>query len=56
VTITPDSPEEVEIVHQLLMDWMLYGELHVTNAPQGHGLTRLDPTGITYTPPEEAKS
>ena len=44
---------DLDTVRDLQRDWLLYGEMHMTNAPGGHGLTRLDPTGITYTPPPE---
>lgn len=49
MTITPDDPEEVAIVERLRLDWILFGEVHVTNGPDGHSLTRLDPAGIIYT-------
>jgi hypothetical protein len=43
-----ESDEEKSIVEALMLDWTLYGEIHMTNA---NGLTRLDPRGITYVPP-----
>ena len=46
-----EDESEREVVERLRLDWILYGQIHVTNAPRGHGLTRLDPRGITYDPP-----
>lgn len=43
-----EDEREQEIVRQVMVDWALYGEVHITNA---NGLTRLDPRGITYKPP-----
>jgi hypothetical protein len=43
-----DDEREREIVQAIMLDWTLYGEIHMTNAK---GLTRLDPRGITYSPP-----
>lgn len=51
VSLLWENEEERELVQRLQMDWYLYGEIHITNAPRGHGLTRLDPTGIKYMPP-----
>jgi hypothetical protein len=43
-----ESEEEKTVVEALMMDWALYGQIHMTNA---HGLTRLDPRGISYASP-----
>lgn len=43
-----EDEREREIVEELYRDWLLYGEIHMTNA---NGLTRLDPRGITYSQP-----
>jgi len=36
-----------EVAEIAMRDWLLYGELHITNA---QGFTVLDPKGITYKP------
>ena len=45
-----EDEQEKSVIEALLVDWYLYGEIHMTNA---NGLTRLDPRGITYTPPSQ---
>lgn len=42
-----EDEREREVVEKLMLDWHLYGQMHLTNA---NGITRLDPTGITYAP------
>lgn len=42
-----ESEEEREVVKSLLVDWEMYGEIHMTNSK---GVTRLDPAGVTYRP------
>lgn len=45
----PDDPPELrETIAQINADWLLYGEVHVTNAPRGLGITRLDPRRTLY--------
>lgn len=44
--IEADTVEELEVVAGLRRDWLLYGEVHATNA--GSGLSRLDPTRVAY--------
>ena len=51
VDIRWEDESEREVVEQVMSDWLLYGEIHLTNAPHGRGLTRLDPRGIQYKPP-----
>ena len=53
IDIRWEDEDERPIVEALQRDWLLYGEMHLTNAPRGHGITRLDPRGITYTPPKD---
>lgn len=45
--VVPEHPDEVELAKAIYLDWLLYGEIHVTNA---NGVSRLDPRGITYAP------
>jgi hypothetical protein len=48
VKIVLEDESERKVVEQLRLDWLLYGQIHLTNAPRGLGLTRLDPARITY--------
>ena len=48
VSILWESEEEKTVVQALMLDWSLYGQMHLTNA---RGLTRLDPRGVSYDPP-----
>lgn len=45
-----DADEQREVQRRVTTDWLLYGQVHMTNAPRGRGLTFLNPVGIKYTP------
>ena len=42
--------EQKRLYEQALRSWVLYGEIHLTNAPRGQGYTLNDPTRYTYRP------
>lgn len=51
-TDTMTREQEREIQAAVIRHWYLYGSIHVINAPDGHGVTMLDPTSITVTLPQ----
>jgi hypothetical protein len=43
-----DERQQRELSAEVSRSWALYGELHLTNAPRGRGLTMLDPRSVDY--------
>lgn len=54
IALTP--AEQRKMQERVTTDWLLYGELHVTNAPRGTGITFLDPKRIRYDAPRPDSS
>ena len=51
IVLIPGDESEIgmcrEFTRRMTEDWMLYGQVHLTNARR---LTMLDPKGVTYAP------
>jgi len=39
--------QEKQVAQAVFLEWLLYGQVHLTNA---NGFTMLDPRGVTYNP------